>query len=172
MVEPLRHRQTKEAANGYVQPTATASHLDSTRLGDTTKPLQYTQNRYHHDLSGRIPAARPRKPHAAKDQGDSHGCNRGQDQGDGPYLARAVQISQTEPAAWWSAPSSLYRAMAATMVRRRALRPSASWGAISPSRKVMPPRALPRCRSCRASNRSLASSNASSVSCGSWEWSM
>src|SRR5262245_11310926 len=30
MVEPLRHRQTKEAANGYVQPTATASHLDST----------------------------------------------------------------------------------------------------------------------------------------------
>src|SRR5262245_46964011 len=31
MVEPLRHRQTKEAANGYVQPTATASHLDSTQ---------------------------------------------------------------------------------------------------------------------------------------------
>ncbi|MET4804357.1 DUF5985 family protein, partial [Bradyrhizobium sp. LB11.1] len=28
--EPLRHRQTKEAANRYVQPTATAPHLDST----------------------------------------------------------------------------------------------------------------------------------------------
>ena len=33
MAEPLRHRQTKEAANRYVQPTATAPHLDSTRLG-------------------------------------------------------------------------------------------------------------------------------------------
>src|SRR5262249_49240880 len=31
MVEPVRHRQTKEAANRYVQPTATASHLDSTQ---------------------------------------------------------------------------------------------------------------------------------------------
>src|SRR5215470_13731322 len=30
MVQPLRHRQTKEAANRYVQPTATAPHLDST----------------------------------------------------------------------------------------------------------------------------------------------
>lgn len=26
----MRHRQTKEAANRYVQPTATAPHLDST----------------------------------------------------------------------------------------------------------------------------------------------
>jgi hypothetical protein len=30
MATPLRHRQTKEAANGYVQPKATAPHLDST----------------------------------------------------------------------------------------------------------------------------------------------
>jgi hypothetical protein len=30
MVEQLRHRQTKEAANRYVQPKATASHSDST----------------------------------------------------------------------------------------------------------------------------------------------
>ena len=31
MVEPLRHRQTKEADNRYVRPTATAPHLDSTQ---------------------------------------------------------------------------------------------------------------------------------------------
>src|SRR5215831_18111362 len=31
MVEPLRHRQTKGAANGYVQPKTTAPHLDSTK---------------------------------------------------------------------------------------------------------------------------------------------
>jgi light-regulated signal transduction histidine kinase (bacteriophytochrome) len=30
MAEPLRHRQTKEADNRYVRPTATAPHLDST----------------------------------------------------------------------------------------------------------------------------------------------
>jgi hypothetical protein len=30
MVEPLRHRQSKEADNRYVRPTATAPHLDST----------------------------------------------------------------------------------------------------------------------------------------------
>ena len=30
MVEPLRHRQTKEADNRYVWPTATAPHLNST----------------------------------------------------------------------------------------------------------------------------------------------
>ena len=28
MVEPLRHRQSKRGGNGYVQPTATAPHLD------------------------------------------------------------------------------------------------------------------------------------------------
>jgi len=34
MAEPLRHRQTKEADNRYVRPTATAPHLDSTnRVG-------------------------------------------------------------------------------------------------------------------------------------------
>src|SRR5262249_28465454 len=33
--EPLRHRQTKEAANGYVQPTTTAPHLDSTKMRRT-----------------------------------------------------------------------------------------------------------------------------------------
>src|SRR5262245_25559191 len=33
MATPLRHRQTKEAANRYVQPKATAPHLDSTRFG-------------------------------------------------------------------------------------------------------------------------------------------
>ena len=32
MVEPLRRRQTKEAANGYAGPNATAPHLNSTRL--------------------------------------------------------------------------------------------------------------------------------------------
>jgi hypothetical protein len=32
MAEPLRHRQTNEAANRYVQATATASHSDATRL--------------------------------------------------------------------------------------------------------------------------------------------
>src|SRR5712671_7448859 len=32
MVEPLRHRQTKEADNRYVRPTATAPHLDSTQM--------------------------------------------------------------------------------------------------------------------------------------------
>ena len=31
MVEPLRHRQTKEADNRYVRPTATAPHLDFTK---------------------------------------------------------------------------------------------------------------------------------------------
>ena len=31
MVEPLRHRQTKEADNRYVRPTATAPHLDFTQ---------------------------------------------------------------------------------------------------------------------------------------------
>jgi hypothetical protein len=31
MAEPLRHRQTKEADNRYVRPTATAPHLDSTK---------------------------------------------------------------------------------------------------------------------------------------------
>ena len=30
MVEPLRHRQSKEADNRYVRPTATAPHLDFT----------------------------------------------------------------------------------------------------------------------------------------------
>jgi hypothetical protein len=30
MVEPLRHRQTKEAATDMFEPKATASHLDST----------------------------------------------------------------------------------------------------------------------------------------------
>jgi hypothetical protein len=30
MGELVRHRQTKEAGNGYVQPKATAPHLDST----------------------------------------------------------------------------------------------------------------------------------------------
>ena len=34
MVEPLRHRQTKEADNRYVWPTATAPHLDSTKTGN------------------------------------------------------------------------------------------------------------------------------------------
>ena len=33
MVEPLRHRQTKEADNRYVRPTATAPHLNSTKTG-------------------------------------------------------------------------------------------------------------------------------------------
>ena len=32
MVEPLRHRQTKEAANGYAGPNVTAPHPDSTRI--------------------------------------------------------------------------------------------------------------------------------------------
>ena len=31
MVEPLRHRQTKEAATDMFEPKATASHLDSTK---------------------------------------------------------------------------------------------------------------------------------------------
>jgi len=31
MATPLRHRQTKEAENRYVQPKATAPHLDSTK---------------------------------------------------------------------------------------------------------------------------------------------
>src|SRR5271163_1014894 len=31
MVEPVRHRQTKEAATDMSEPKATASHLDSTR---------------------------------------------------------------------------------------------------------------------------------------------
>jgi hypothetical protein len=30
MVEPLRHRQTKGAANRYARPTAAAPHSDST----------------------------------------------------------------------------------------------------------------------------------------------
>jgi len=34
MVEPLRHRQTKEAATDMFEPKATASHLDSTLNGD------------------------------------------------------------------------------------------------------------------------------------------
>jgi hypothetical protein len=33
MVEPLRHRQTKEAGTDMFDPKATASHLDSTRSG-------------------------------------------------------------------------------------------------------------------------------------------
>jgi hypothetical protein len=33
MVEPLRHRQTKGAANRYAQPTAAAPHSDSTDSG-------------------------------------------------------------------------------------------------------------------------------------------
>jgi hypothetical protein len=32
MVEPVRHRQTKEAATDMSEPKATASHLDSTFL--------------------------------------------------------------------------------------------------------------------------------------------
>ena len=32
MVEPLRHRQTKEADNRYVRPTATAPHLNFTKM--------------------------------------------------------------------------------------------------------------------------------------------
>ena len=36
--EPLRHRQTKEAANRYVQPTATAPHLDSTKVKNPNSP--------------------------------------------------------------------------------------------------------------------------------------
>ena len=35
MVEPLRHRQSKEADNRYVRPTATAPHLDSTKMRRT-----------------------------------------------------------------------------------------------------------------------------------------
>ena len=35
MVEPLRHRQTKEADNRYVWPTATAPHLDFTKMRRT-----------------------------------------------------------------------------------------------------------------------------------------
>jgi hypothetical protein len=33
MGEPLRHRQTKGAANRHARPTATAPHSDSTDLG-------------------------------------------------------------------------------------------------------------------------------------------
>jgi hypothetical protein len=33
MVEPVRHRRTKGAATDMFEPKATASHLDSTRLG-------------------------------------------------------------------------------------------------------------------------------------------
>jgi len=35
MAEPLRHRQTKEADNRYVRPTATVPHLDSTIRNNT-----------------------------------------------------------------------------------------------------------------------------------------
>src|SRR6266536_5821232 len=45
MVEPLRHRQTKEADNRYVQPKATAPHLDSTdaveKLGQEHRVRNY-----------------------------------------------------------------------------------------------------------------------------------
>jgi hypothetical protein len=43
MVEPVRHRQTKEAATDMSEPKATASHLDSTRYArnkaDVYRPL-------------------------------------------------------------------------------------------------------------------------------------
>ena len=39
MVEPLRHRQTKEADNRYVRPTATAPHLNSTILDQVQRGL-------------------------------------------------------------------------------------------------------------------------------------
>jgi len=35
MVEPVRHRQTKGAETDMFEPKATASHLNSTRLGGT-----------------------------------------------------------------------------------------------------------------------------------------
>ena len=40
-VEPLRHRQTKEAENRYVLPKATAPHLDSTGLNASTRSLTH-----------------------------------------------------------------------------------------------------------------------------------
>jgi hypothetical protein len=39
MDEPLRHRQMKRAAKGYVQPKTTAPHLDSTLCHEVT-PIQ------------------------------------------------------------------------------------------------------------------------------------
>jgi hypothetical protein len=41
MVEPVRHRQTKEAGTDMFEPKATAPHLDSTATtdpGDTKSP--------------------------------------------------------------------------------------------------------------------------------------
>jgi hypothetical protein len=35
MVEPVRHRQTKEAGTDMFEPKATAPHLDSTATNDT-----------------------------------------------------------------------------------------------------------------------------------------
>ena len=41
MVRTVRHRQSKEAANRYARPTATAPHLYSTRCGS---PASYYQD--------------------------------------------------------------------------------------------------------------------------------
>jgi len=42
MVEPVRHRQTKEAATDMFEPKATASHLDSTAT-KVEKEIQQSQ---------------------------------------------------------------------------------------------------------------------------------
>ena len=42
MVEPLRHRQTKEADNRYVRPTATAPHLDFTKTGKSLSEQMFS----------------------------------------------------------------------------------------------------------------------------------
>jgi hypothetical protein len=39
MVEPVRHRQTKEAGTDMFEPKATAPHLDSTATIDTDTPV-------------------------------------------------------------------------------------------------------------------------------------
>ena len=64
MVEPLRHRQTKEADNRYVWPTATAPHLDSTKMRRT---------HIEHMLSAftPVPTANPKQLTDARESVDS-----------------------------------------------------------------------------------------------------
>ena len=61
MVEPLRHRQTKGAGNGYAQPKATAPHSYSTHNSRTSRRCCKTAAQLRPRPSNRMRARRPRR---------------------------------------------------------------------------------------------------------------
>jgi hypothetical protein len=62
MGEPLRHRQTKGAANRHARPTATAPHSDSTMIRPIAAECAYGEAAPIPDLPAFTVARRKRSP--------------------------------------------------------------------------------------------------------------